>query len=143
MAMASQESESPRLRVYVLSVFLFGCLIVGGVCLGLSVAGSSIRWLPNAGVALVGIPWVFWVSVYVYSCCKRVEPCEDNKGKATKAMAPAKSCRTRSTDDPIEGHVPDEDDNEDDINRVHETQDDLAKRVESVSLEPQKSLAFS
>ncbi|EES16769.1 uncharacterized protein LOC8054101 [Sorghum bicolor] len=58
--------------VWVVAVVLLLAVLAGGGCLGLYVTlppSEVPQWLPAAGLALVALPWAFWIATCAYRCC--------------------------------------------------------------------------
>jgi hypothetical protein len=58
--------------VWVVAVVLLFAVLAGGGCLGLYVTlppSEVPQWLPAAGLALVALPWAFWIATCAYRCC--------------------------------------------------------------------------
>lgn len=60
--------------IWLITFLLFISIAVGGGCLILYIIqpdASYSSWLPFAGAALVGLPWLFWVFTCCYRCMSR------------------------------------------------------------------------
>ncbi|PIA44754.1 hypothetical protein AQUCO_01700386v1 [Aquilegia coerulea] len=147
--MASKHKKAEDIRIYIVSSLLFSCIVSGGVFLALSIKYTNNKWYPIAGIILVGIPWIFWLSMYIYSFCsmrmKELQSYNNKQDKVSKAASPTKSAlkSPTSVDDPGKGHVrfgkitvvDEEDESNDDIScEVTETHDNLVQRVEGGGL---------
>ncbi|CAD6268147.1 unnamed protein product [Miscanthus lutarioriparius] len=58
--------------VWVVEVVLLLAVLAGGGCLGLYVTlppSEVPQWLPATGLALVALPWAFWIATCAYRCC--------------------------------------------------------------------------
>ena len=59
--------------VWVVAVVLLLAVLAGGGCLGLYVTlppSEVPQWLPATGLALVALPWAFWIATCAYRCAK-------------------------------------------------------------------------
>ncbi|XP_077224224.1 uncharacterized protein LOC143857673 [Tasmannia lanceolata] len=57
--------------VWIISCLFFLVIIAGGGFFAMYITlpeSSETSWFPLAGMALVGIPWVFWLMTFVYRC---------------------------------------------------------------------------
>ena len=62
--------------VWVVAVVLLLAVLAGGGCLGLYVTlppSEVPQWLPATGLALVALPWAFWIATCAYRCCCSVD----------------------------------------------------------------------
>ncbi|KQJ91989.1 uncharacterized protein LOC106866788 [Brachypodium distachyon] len=60
------------LCVWAVAALLLAAALAGGGCLALSLAlppADAPPWLPAAGLALVALPWAFWIATCLYRCC--------------------------------------------------------------------------
>ena len=58
--------------VWVVAVLLLLAVLAGGGCLVLYLTlppADVPPWLPAAGLALVALPWAFWIATCAYRCC--------------------------------------------------------------------------
>ncbi|KAM3255446.1 hypothetical protein ACQJBY_048621 [Aegilops geniculata] len=58
--------------VWVVALLLLLAVFAEGGCLVLYVTlppAEVPQWLPIAGLALVALPWAFWIATCAYSCC--------------------------------------------------------------------------
>ncbi|KAF8658114.1 hypothetical protein HU200_059580 [Digitaria exilis] len=58
--------------VWVVAVLLLLAVLAGGGCLVLYMTlppAEVPQWLPAAGLALVALPWAFWIATCAYRCC--------------------------------------------------------------------------
>ncbi|KAF5193618.1 hypothetical protein FRX31_016787 [Thalictrum thalictroides] len=155
--MASKHKKAEDIRLYIVSGLLFSCILTGGVFLALSIKYTNTKWYPIAGIILVGIPWIFWLFMYIYSFCstriKDLQNYNNKQDKCSKAASPTKSSAPispASVNDHRKGHVhfgkitmiDEEDESNDDLScevtetqdDVTETQDDFIRRVEGGEL---------
>ncbi|KAJ1265093.1 hypothetical protein BS78_08G052000 [Paspalum vaginatum] len=67
-----QARPSGSACVWVVAVLLLLAVLAGGGCLALYVTlppSQVPHWLPAAGLALVALPWAFWIATCAYRCC--------------------------------------------------------------------------
>ncbi|XP_062201979.1 uncharacterized protein LOC133904479 [Phragmites australis] len=58
--------------VWVVAALLLLAMLAGGGCLVLYLTlppAKVPQWLPAAGLALVALPWAFWIVTCAYRCC--------------------------------------------------------------------------
>ncbi|PUZ63179.1 hypothetical protein GQ55_3G047300 [Panicum hallii var. hallii] len=86
--------------VWVVAVLLLLAVLAGGGCLVLYLTlppAEISHWLPAAGLALVALPWAFWIATYAYRCCCSSDtPAAaasnmERQASSRKAVAPAPS----------------------------------------------------
>ncbi|GAB4835565.1 hypothetical protein Ancab_000474 [Ancistrocladus abbreviatus] len=68
------EQRAGNCYIWVISVFLFLCIVAGGTFLALYLTdpgSASVHWYPIAGVILVGLPWFFWLLTCSYRLISR------------------------------------------------------------------------
>ncbi|KAF9609740.1 hypothetical protein IFM89_018188 [Coptis chinensis] len=65
------DPRTGSLCVWVLSLFLFVSIVTGTAFLVIAAIKDTPPWYPYAGIALVGIPWLFWLFTYLYRCITR------------------------------------------------------------------------
>ncbi|CAD6270346.1 unnamed protein product [Miscanthus lutarioriparius] len=71
--------------VWVVAVVLLLAVLAGGGCLGLYVTlppSEVPQWLPATGLALVALPWAFWIATCAYRFC-----CSSDTAAAAPAVA--------------------------------------------------------
>lgn len=72
--MPAPEFTQGRTYIWIVSSFLFACIVAGGACLGayLSLPEDQVQsWLPVLGVTLVCLPWAFWTLTFIYRIISR------------------------------------------------------------------------
>ncbi|KAK9684308.1 hypothetical protein RND81_10G201000 [Saponaria officinalis] len=60
--------------VWVIVVFLFVCLLLGGTFLLLYMIqpeSETTSWYPTVGISLVCLPWFFWILLVIYRIVSR------------------------------------------------------------------------
>ncbi|KAJ6908248.1 hypothetical protein NC651_018629 [Populus alba x Populus x berolinensis] len=73
--MPVEDPTSGRLFIWLVSFFLFITIAAGGSLLLMYVvlpADPSRAWFPVAGIALVCLPWLFWVLTCFYRILSRI-----------------------------------------------------------------------
>ncbi|KAI4332400.1 hypothetical protein L6164_017310 [Bauhinia variegata] len=83
------ENRKGDKRIYIISGFFLVCTVCGGIflCLYLILPDEQVQsWYPIAGMALVSIPWIFWLLLYLYQCFKPTKKVQNeldhqNQGK--------------------------------------------------------------
>ncbi|KAJ8765378.1 hypothetical protein K2173_012075 [Erythroxylum novogranatense] len=69
------DPTSGRLFIWLIASFLLICITVGGACLIAYVVlpqDQPNQWLPVVGVALVCLPWAFWLFTCFYRLISRI-----------------------------------------------------------------------
>ncbi|ESQ41754.1 hypothetical protein EUTSA_v10015688mg [Eutrema salsugineum] len=76
-------------RIYIVTLLFLSCIVSGGVLLGLYLLlPDSNPLFLQAGMFLVGVPWLFWFLAYVYSCV--LKPCTVSVSKSVANFDPEK-----------------------------------------------------
>lgn len=73
--------------LWLVTVLLLLSLLGGGACLAAYILlppNEAPAWLPAVGLALVALPWAFWIVTCMYRCAKA--RADDRR---TTAVAPA------------------------------------------------------
>ncbi|XP_073270379.1 uncharacterized protein [Primulina huaijiensis] len=67
-----EDDREGDIRVPLISFLFCLCLITGGIFLALYVFVPNLSqpWYPVAAFVLIGLPWLFWLLTYVYTCMK-------------------------------------------------------------------------
>jgi len=74
--------------LWLVTVLLLLSLLGGGACLAAYILlppHEAPSWLPAVGLALVALPWVFWIATCAYRCAKA------RAAERRMAVAPAPS----------------------------------------------------
>lgn len=74
--MSNTEQRASDIRIWILSFLFLFFIVTGGAFLFMYVTNpetDNTAWYPIAGMVLVAIPWIFWLSTFVYRCCIKVE----------------------------------------------------------------------
>jgi uncharacterized membrane protein len=81
--------------LWLVTVLLLLSLLAGGACLVVYILvppSEAPEWLPAVGLALVALPWAFWIVTCMYRCVK-----------ARAAVVPAASSMRSRADAPAPG----------------------------------------
>uniref|UniRef100_A0A0D9XQ11 Uncharacterized protein n=1 Tax=Leersia perrieri TaxID=77586 RepID=A0A0D9XQ11_9ORYZ len=76
--------------VWLVTALLLFSVLAGGGCLAGYVAlppADAPHWLPAVGLALVALPWAFWVVMCAYRCAGR--RAAERQAMSSAAVAPA------------------------------------------------------
>lgn len=106
-------------RIYVVSILFFACIVAGGVLLCLYIflpQTNSTSSYPVAGMILVGIPWAFWFLACLYRCCKpradqQPDEYESNRGPSpptVPASGATTAANTSNEESPVNSPVGDQ-----------------------------------
>ncbi|WOL02356.1 hypothetical protein Cni_G11075 [Canna indica] len=90
--MPAEGDRSVSCCIWFTSCFFFLILLVGGALLVLYIAlpdSPDTDWLPVAGMALVAIPWLFWILMCVYRYITRPKDDIERPPMRAAAVAPA------------------------------------------------------
>uniref|UniRef100_A0A0E0MDE1 Uncharacterized protein n=1 Tax=Oryza punctata TaxID=4537 RepID=A0A0E0MDE1_ORYPU len=85
--------------VWLVTALLLLSVLAGGGCLvGYVVLppNEAPHWLPAVGMALVALPWAFWVATCSYRCARRRAAERQAMGSAAVAPAATSSMRSRA-----------------------------------------------
>uniref|UniRef100_A0A2N9G275 Uncharacterized protein n=1 Tax=Fagus sylvatica TaxID=28930 RepID=A0A2N9G275_FAGSY len=72
--MPASDSRAGSTFICLITVLLFLSMVVGGGCLIISIIQPDLPLssrLPFVGMALIGLPWLFWVFTCCYRCMSR------------------------------------------------------------------------
>lgn len=86
--------------VWMVTTLLLLSVLAGGGCLAGYVVlppHEAPHWLPAVGLALVVLPWAFWVATCSYRCVRR--RAADRQAMGSAAVAPAATGSMRSCAD--------------------------------------------
>ncbi|KAK8593910.1 hypothetical protein V6N13_042539 [Hibiscus sabdariffa] len=81
-----KETIQDDVRIYMVSTFFFVSVVTGGAFLCLYMfqpEEDSTPWYPVVGIVLVGIPWIFWITTYMYRCVAHCF-CASNGGNSNR-----------------------------------------------------------
>ncbi|EPS73087.1 hypothetical protein M569_01671, partial [Genlisea aurea] len=58
-------------------------VVAGGVFLVIYIFFPSISrpWYPILALLLIGLPWIFWLLTYVYTCAKRIVAADNQNNR--------------------------------------------------------------
>ncbi|KAK7399359.1 hypothetical protein VNO78_10541 [Psophocarpus tetragonolobus] len=74
--MPVSDPSSGRIFIWIISGLLFISIVAGGACLVayllLPESETSSSWIPEIGVALVCLPWLFWLFTFLYRIFSRI-----------------------------------------------------------------------
>lgn len=68
---ASMEERKNDIRVYLITGAFLICIVAGGICLCIYIFHTGAQqksWYSIVGFILVGVPWLFWILTYCYTC---------------------------------------------------------------------------
>ncbi|KAF5735284.1 hypothetical protein HS088_TW15G00786 [Tripterygium wilfordii] len=91
------EEKRGDIRIYIITGFIFVCIVAGGIFLGLYIflpVAESKSWYPIAGIVLVAIPWAFWFLMYIYRCCAPKNVQSQERSNMHRSAAPSTTTRT-------------------------------------------------
>ncbi|KAG9446034.1 hypothetical protein H6P81_012162 [Aristolochia fimbriata] len=69
MSAMEAQSRAGDARIWIVTVSFLGCIMAGGAFLIMYISlpeTPETAWYPVLGVALVGIPWLFWLVTFLY-----------------------------------------------------------------------------
>ncbi|KAG8091082.1 hypothetical protein GUJ93_ZPchr0011g28280 [Zizania palustris] len=92
--------------VWLVTALLLLSVLSGGGCLvGYVVLPPSEapHWLAAVGLALVALPWAFWLATCAYRCARARAAERQALGSAAVVPASASSVRSRAADSPAPG----------------------------------------
>ncbi|XP_022719629.1 uncharacterized protein LOC111277448 [Durio zibethinus] len=98
-----QERRQGDDRIYIVTTVFFACIVAGGVFLGLYIflpEAESALWYPVAGIILVGIPWIFWIGIYLYRCCVH-GCCQSNGGNVNRVQSSLTKTQSYASTGPV------------------------------------------
>ncbi|KAK7369520.1 hypothetical protein VNO80_11559 [Phaseolus coccineus] len=82
--MPVSDPSSGRTFVWIITGLLFISVVAGGACLVaymlLPESETSSSWIPEIGVALVCLPWLFWLLTFLYRVFSRIFGCRVSIG---------------------------------------------------------------
>ncbi|TKY60448.1 hypothetical protein E2542_SST17547 [Spatholobus suberectus] len=77
--MPVSDPSSGRTFIWIISGLLFISIVAGGACLVayllLPESETSSSWIPQIGVALICLPWLFWLLTFLYRILSRIFGC--------------------------------------------------------------------
>ncbi|QCD84856.1 uncharacterized protein LOC114179827 [Vigna unguiculata] len=77
--MSVADPSAGRTFIWIITGVLFMSIVAGGACLVaymlLPESETSSSWIPEIGVALVCLPWFFWLLTFVYRVLSRAFGC--------------------------------------------------------------------
>ncbi|KAF0894619.1 hypothetical protein E2562_001915 [Oryza meyeriana var. granulata] len=100
-----QERPAGSACVWLVTALLLFSVLAGGGCLAGYVVlppNEAPHWLPAVGLALVAVPWAFWLATSAYRCARRHAAERQAMSSATVAPAASSSMRSRA-DSPATG----------------------------------------
>ncbi|KAB2058510.1 hypothetical protein ES319_A11G240000v1 [Gossypium barbadense] len=98
-----QETKQGDARIYIVSTIFFLSICTGGAFLCLYMLqpkAESASWYPVVGIVLIGIPWIFWITTYLYRCFEDCV-CGSNGGNLSREL----SSLTKKQSCAADGHV--------------------------------------
>lgn len=82
--MPVSDPSSGRTFIWIISGLMFMSIMAGGACLVayllLPESEASSSWIPEIGVALVCLPWLFWLFTFLYRILSRFLGCRVSIG---------------------------------------------------------------
>ncbi|CAJ1937779.1 unnamed protein product [Sphenostylis stenocarpa] len=82
--MPVSDPSSGRTFVWIITGVLFISILAGGACLVAYVllpeSETSSSWIPEIGVGLVCLPWLFWFLTFIYRILSRIFGCRVSIG---------------------------------------------------------------
>lgn len=82
--MPVSDPSSGRTFIWIIAGLLFISVAAGGACLVayllLPESETSTSWIPEIGVGLVSLPWLFWLLTFLYRIFSRIFGCRVSVG---------------------------------------------------------------
>ncbi|KAK8628087.1 hypothetical protein V6N13_063799 [Hibiscus sabdariffa] len=97
-----QDTIQDDVRIYIVSTFFLVSVVTGGAFLCIYMfqpEDNSTPWYPVVGIVLVGIPWIFWITTYMYRCVAHCF-CESKGGNSNRehsSLTKKQSCSSKGS----------------------------------------------
>ncbi|XP_014523779.1 uncharacterized protein LOC106780062 [Vigna radiata var. radiata] len=96
--MSGSDPSPGRTFIWIITGLLFISIVAGGACLVayllLPESETSSSWIPEIGVALVCLPWLFWLLTFFYRVLSRTFGCRVTIGGVGSADVEV-ACRAK------------------------------------------------